>query len=310
MSLAVPQRGGPGAAPAGGSSTPPSGEGATTRGVSGPTSPVGDNNPSPVSGTQERPIYRDPGADDGRHASPDADDFDALPQDNPIPYSRVRSMREKWERDAHERARKAALQELQGQFVPILQELAQLRQAADPRSVVKQMTEAMLRGAGIEQEEAPPQYVTRAEFEQMQRTERERAQAEWQDREDLQRAEVDLREAKTKHAAIFEAFPQLEEAAAAMWGSPWAVKNKVSLGQIIDKLVTDFNAAVGKVNESYVADKQADLRQQIVAPAGGSATPAPGAKKGEHDLSTDEGTESATRAFLRSRRGQLGGAQS
>lgn len=312
MPLAVPQRGGPGAAPAGGAAAAPAGgDGATTRGVSGPASPAGDTHQNPAGGrpAADRPVYRDE-PDRGRHESPEStqggedEDFDLDSQagDNPIPHSRVRKMIA--QREA--RARQAAMDEMRQQLTPFLQEFQQLRQRADPRNMVKTMTDALARAAGLEVEEPPPQYVTRAEFEQMQRTERERAQAEYQQREDLQRAEVDLREAKVKHAKIFEAFPQLEDMAAAMWGSPWAMKNNMTLAGIIDGLVKDFNAAVGRVNEGYVADKGADSRQQVVAPAGGSAVPAAGARRTEYDLTTDEGTEGATRAFLRRNRGNLG----
>lgn len=295
MPLGVTQRGGPGGAPTADGSSSGVESPATTRGVSGPASPAGDDNLNPAGGVR---------ADDGRGDS--SDDLELGGDDNPIPYSRVRTMREKWTREAEQRARAAALEEMQQQLYPFLQEVQQLRERADPKNTVKSIADALLKQAGIEQEPEKPQYVTRQQLEELRREERERAERDWQQRDDVARAENDLREAKVRHKQIFEAFPQIEDMAAAMWGSPYAVEKNLTFAQIVDDLAKGFTAAVGRLNEQYVEDKQTDARQQVVTPAGGAARGTPSARKPEHDLSTDEGTEAATRAFLQRNRTKLG----
>lgn len=285
-----------GAAGASGGGTAPA------SGVRSPASPAGGGNPFPLStGAQpDRVAGASPQPGDHDGGAPDELDLDQGGQDNAIPYSRVKQMREGWQKKAREEGLTAARQELLREFAPVLEELTQLRelrQQFDPAAIKQGVAEAFLESLGVKKEQPKPQYVTREEYESGLQKERQRFESEAQHRADLQRAHADVQAARQRHAKIFEAFPAIEEIAASVWGTPYAVQNKIPMGAIIDALAKQFEAAVGKFNAEYVEGKERDGRDVPITPG---PTPTPGKKTGKADYSP-EATAAAAVKFLEGR---------
>jgi hypothetical protein len=226
---------------------------------------------------------QDPAPTNGTTSSGGADDDleSAIQEDREgrgIPHDRVRQMRSSWERKAEQRAMQQARQQLISEFSPVLEELSALREKAsqfDPDAVRVGVAKSILKGLGVEEQQPQPRLVTAEEHAKALQQIEQKFQREQQYREDLARATADLQNAKQKYAKTFDAFPVIEELAAAIWGTPYAVRNGVTMGRIVDGLVKQIEDGIGKVNQSYVQEKQADAVQAPIVP--GSST-APGRK--------------------------------
>lgn len=259
----------------------------TPAGGSGPGvagSPPGGQNPNPSAGAGAG--APSPGAGAAATQPGSGAGAPGVQQDNPIPYSRHREMLDAARREAAAEAERAFME----RYGPSLQRL----EGFDPDSVKAGIAASILEGLGIKREAAPPQYVTREELERIRAEDGQR----YQRNSDLQRAKFEMDDAKAgRHREWFEADPTLEEEVAAIWGSPWAMKQKLTVGQIVDARVKAREALIAKKNEAYAAQKKGDQTFRPVSP-GGTGQPAPGAGTKGPNLGNDDEAHAAAVAFI------------
>lgn len=232
-----------------------------------------------------------PGDDAG-----DPDPQDAAPAgprrpENAIPHSRVREMLAR----AREESRRAAFDEARQQLAPIFEQL-------DPKRLRQQLATEMLQALGQEPKRPEPKPVTAEQLEELNRridgrfTQYERQQQAEQLRvQDERIATSQMQELKETHGDLFEAYPDLEEDIANLWGSPWAIEQGLTVKQIGDWKVSRLIGAIGKYNEGY-ANRAAD-QTRGVTPIRPGSTRAPAPRK-TPDVSTDEGARAEALRLL------------
>jgi hypothetical protein len=297
----APAGGSGGGAPAGGGGAAPAG------GVSGPASPAGGGTPFPhILGGGEKPAAPSGAAPGGGGGEADDDLETAIREDaegRGIPHDRVRTMRSGWEKKASELALQQARQQFMADFGPLLEELQAFREKAsqmDPANVKAGVVEGILRGLGVQlpgDKKAEPKFVSVEDFQRGIRDVQSKFERETEQRQELEAAQRTLSEVRGKHAELFEDFPVIEEFAAAVWGSPWAVEKKISYGAILEGIVKSLKGGLDKASKRYVEGKEKDLRQEIpIVPGSG---PKPGAKKPGKVDHSPEATANRAVEFLK-----------
>lgn len=196
---------------------------------------------------------------------------------------------------AREESRRAAFDEARQQLAPIFEQL-------DPKRLRQQLATEMLQALGQEPKRPEPKPVTAEQLEELNRridgrfTQYERQQQAEQLRvQDERIATSQMQELKETHGDLFEAYPDLEEDIANLWGSPWAIEQGLTVKQIGDWKVSRLIGAIGKYNEGY-ANRAAD-QTRGVTPIRPGSTRAPAPRK-TPDVSTDEGARAEALRLL------------
>lgn len=248
-------------------------------GVSNPDSPPGDGNTNPP---DQAAGDSDQGPEQNAGGQPDNGQARGRqPNENRIPYSRVREMIQRAEREAEERVKR--------QVQPYLERMQQYDPEKLQQGIAQRFLETLYPGAQITKKD-PPKYVTEEQMTKLLQEKDQQYRAEMTRNVEIQRAQVAIDDAKRKHADVFEAFPQAEEYIINAWGA----SGNQTMAQVIEKVVGGIKGLMDKAGTQYVEGKRNDGTVRPLTP-GSQARPA---NQKTHDFSTEDGAEKAALEFL------------